>query len=174
MSIQAFSFDLGLPETPLVENLELYFELLKVYNALRNTASQLDYITGALTPPEGNWAELGVANATHSKPKFYMEAYEDLSYGNTIEIFDAGSGVGQAKKGTSGKVVGFCSAPLGTLTGDTTEVTIFGMYPAFSAGSLTPGTIYGQSATAGVLGAGFTQHLGFALSDTLLYFFPQL
>jgi hypothetical protein len=48
------------------------------------------------------------------------------------------------------------------------------MYPAFSAGTLTPGVFYGQSGTAGVLGAGFTQKLGFALSDTLLYFLPQL
>lgn len=174
MTTQTFSFDLGLPEAPLVENVELYFELLKIYNSLRNVAYNLDAITGSLTPPQTDWAELGVTNATWSKPVFYMPAYHTLAYGDTIEIFDAGSGVGKAKKGTSGKVVGFCSDLDGALVDEITEVTIFGKYPPYPGGTLTPGAIYSQSGTAGVMGIGFAQHLGFAMSDTQLYFLPTL
>lgn len=174
MASHPISFNLGLPDVPLTDNMELWKELLRAYNAIRQVAYQLDNITGALTPPAEDWTELGVGNATYSKPKFYMPAYEDLSYGNTIEIYNAGAGVGKAKKGTSGKVIGFCSATGGTLLGEITEVTIFGKYPSFAPGTLTPGTFYSQSGTAGVLGAGFAQTLGFALSDTQLYFLPQL
>lgn len=173
MPAHPLSFNLGLPEVPITENQELWQELLKVYNATRQVAYMLDTITGHITPPTADWAQLGVGNATHSNPRFYMPAYENLSYGNTIEIYNAGAGVGQAKKGTSGKVVGFCSAIGGTTIGNITEVTIFGKYPAFAPSTLTPGTFYGQSATPGVIGTP-GQVLGFALSDTTFYFLPQL
>lgn len=164
------SFNLGLPATPITTDNELFMELNRVYAAIRAVAYRLDSTTGGLSPEGSLWTEVGSGNLTAANPKFYMEAAVDLTYGNTIQI----SSAGLAEKGTDGKVVGFCSVPGGVLTGEVTEVTVIGMYPAFPPTTLTPGVFYVQSGSAGQVGNVGTQKLGFAVSDTQLYFMPQL
>lgn len=170
------SENLGLPAAPLTDNAELYMELLRVYNAIRVVMQAVDNNTGAISPPEQYWNELGTARCTiGNMAKIYIPAYEPLVYGSLVGIHNA-SGVGKARKSVSGGLacVGFCSAPDGADTGDYTEIQLFGMYPPFTAGALTPGAGYYQSTTAGVVGTSGAQLIGYAISDTQLFFFPRV
>lgn len=170
------SANLGLPAAPLTDNQELYYELLRIYNAIRIVMQAVDNNTGAISPPEEYWDEVGYTRFTAGNmAKIYIKAYEALSYGTTVGIYNDG-GEGKAAKAQSGvrACIGFCSAVDGAAAGDYTEIQLYGLYPQFAAGTLTPGVGYYQSATAGVVGASGTQVIGIALSDTQLFFNPQL
>lgn len=171
------SVNLGLPSTPLTDNSELFYELMRIYNAIRLVMQSVDNNTGAISPPTEYWDEVGFTRCTvGNMSKIYIIAYENLSYGNTVGIYNHG-GVGKAKKAQNGVLgcVGFCSAPGGAVAGEYTEIQLYGLFPPFSAGTLTPGAGYYQSGTAGVVGASGTgtQFVGYALSDTQLFFNPQ-
>lgn len=168
------SVNLGLPAQPLVSDQEMYYELLRVYNAIRLTLQAVDNNTGAISPDKQYWDEIGFTRLTvGNMSKIYVEAAVALSYGNTVGI----GGDGKAYKARNGvrACVGFCSDPEGAAVGDITEIQLLGLFPPFTAGTLTPGAGYYQSATAGVIGvAGSgTQFVGYALSDTRLWFNPQ-
>ncbi len=167
------SFQLPLPQSPLTENQELFQELLRVYNAIRTVAYKLDSYTGAIPPPTDDFAE--VANSgikVNGMCKVYLPAYEDLVVGNTVYFFDD-AGTVKARKAVSAtaKARGFCS--IAGLTGEVVEVTLIGLYPSFPAATLTPGNTYYQSVTAGAIGNAGFQAVGFALSDTQLFFNPD-
>lgn len=167
------SFQLPLPQSPLTENQELFQELLRVYNAIRTVAYKLDSYTGAIPPPTDDFPELGNdIIRLNGMCKIYLPAYEDLVVGNTVYPFDD-AGTTKARKAVSAtaKARGFCS--IAGLTGEMVEVTLLGLYPSFPAATLTPGTTYYQSATPGTIGGAGFQAVGFALSDTQLFFNPD-
>lgn len=169
------SANLGLPAAPLTDNSELYYELLRVYNAIRVVMQSVDNNTGAISPPQEYWNEIGYTRFTSGNAsKIYIQANEDLSYGNTIAIHNAGGGVGKAKKAVSTGCIGFCSSIDPITAGDYVEVQCYGIMSGFAPSTLTPGGVYYQSATAGLIGASGTQVVGVALSDTVLLFNPQL
>lgn len=170
------SVNLGLPATPLTENQDLFYELLRVYNAIRVVMQSVDNNTGAISPPSEYWDEVGFTRCTiGNMSKIYIIAYEDLDYGSTVGIYNDG-GVGKAKKAQDAVLgcVGFCSSTDGASAGEYTEIQLYGLFAPFSAGTLTPGAAYYQSATAGVVGVSGSQCIGYALSDTQLFFNPQL
>ena len=174
----AQSVNLGLPAAPLTDNPELYYELLRVYNAIRMIMQSVDNNTGAIPPPTEYWNEVGFTRCTvGNMSKIYIKAAENLSYGNTVGIYNAGGGKGQAKKARNGVLacVGFCSDTNGATAGQYTEIQLYGLFAPFGAGTLVPGAGYYQSGTAGVIGvAGSgTQFVGYALSDKQLFFCPQ-
>ena len=171
------SANLGLPAAPLTDNQELFYELLRVYNAIRTVQQSVDNNTGAISPPETYWSEVGFTRCTiGNSSKIYIQAYENLSYGSTVGIYNDG-GTGKAKKAKDGVLVciGFCAATDGATAGDYTEIQLYGLFAPFAAGTLTPGAGYYQSATAGVIGVSGSgaQFVGYALSDTQLFFCPQ-
>lgn len=168
------SVNLGLPAQPLVSDQEMYYELLRVYNAIRLVLQAVDNNTGAISPDKEYWDEIGFTRLTvGNMSKIYVEAAVALSYGNTVGI---GSD-GKAYKAQDGvrACVGFCSDPKGATVREITEVQLLGLFPPFAAGTLTPGAGYYQSATAGVVGVAGSgaQFVGYALSDTRLWFNPQ-
>lgn len=165
------SINLGLPQNPLTQNGELFTELKRVYNAINATARAVDSYTGVLGQPRDVWSELGVGQCSIGlNSKIYLEAAADLDYGNTIAI----DSTGKAIKASGTNCIGFCTSSGGVLTGEYTEIQLLGIYPAFPAGTLTPGNKYYQSATAGSIGTSGSQVVGFAISDTVLFFNPQL
>jgi len=172
---KGLSVNLGLPASPITTNNELFAELLKVYNAIRNLAAALDNYTGIISEPSSVWSQLGATRLlAGSNAKIYLVCSVAITYGQTVGI----TGAGQAALADDGvlRCIGFCSAPNGGGIGDTIEVQLFGLYPPFPPASLTPGARYSQSTTAGAIG-GFgsgVQTVGFAISDTLLYFNPEL
>jgi len=168
------SANLGLPAAPLTDNSELYYELLRVYNAIRVVMQSVDNNTGAISPPKEYWNEIGFTRFTSGNAsKLYLQAYENLTYGNTIAIHNAGGGVGKAKKAVTSGCIGFCSSVDPVTAGEYAEIQCYGIMAGFASGTLTPGGVYYQSGTAGVIGASGTQVVGVALSDTVLLFNPQ-
>lgn len=172
---KGYSTNLGLPTAPITENRELWIELLKVYNAIRNVAAQLDNLTGAISEPSDVWSQIGTGRLTFGlNSKLYLEAAVAITYGQTIGI-DAAGLADLADDAVLG-CIGFCSAVNGAGAGDTVEIQLFGLYPLLAAASLTPGARYYQSTTAGAIGVGGTgtQCIGFAINDQQLFFNPQL
>lgn len=172
------SANLGLPAAPLTQDTELFYELLRVYNAIRVVMQSVDNNTGAVPPPEEYWNEVGFTRCTvGNMSKIYIQAYEDLAYGHTVGIYNAGGGVGKAAKAQDAvrACVGFCSSTDGAKAGEYTEIQLYGLFAPFPAGTLTPGAGYYQSATAGLIGPSGTgtQFVGYALTDTQLFFCPQ-
>lgn len=173
----AQSVNLGLPSAPLTDNQEMFYELLRVYNAIRIVMQSVDNNTGAISPPTEYWNEVGYTRCTiGNMSRIYIKAYEDLAYGNTVGIFND-AGEGKAKKAQYAVLacVGFCSDPNGATAGEYTEIQLYGLFAEFPAATLTPGAGYYQSGTAGVIGASGsgTQFVGYALSDKQLFFCPQ-
>lgn len=171
------SVNLGLPLTPDTRNPEIANALSPVHNALRALAMALDSYTGVLSESPAYYSELGIDKLFHGlNSKFYLVAGEDLTYGELLGI-DPGGSVYKADDGIL-QCIGFCSAADGALTGDYVEIQTTGLYPAFPAATLTPGNVYYCSSTAGTIGAKaaaptWEQVIGFAISDTRLFFNPQ-
>ena len=169
--------NLGLPSAPLTQNPELATELQRIYNAIRAVASALDAYTGVMTESSAYYSELGVSkNSFGLNAKIYLEAGEDLLFGNLIGI-DPNGLCYKAEDGVL-QTIGFCSVVDGVTTGDYAEIQCAGVYPAFPAATLTPGTTLYTTTTAGVAGvkaAGPTwgQPVGFAISDTRMFFNPR-
>lgn len=166
-----------MPTAPLTNNTELFYELSRIYNAIRLVMQAVDNNTGAISPPEEYWEEIGYSRCTVGHmSKIYIKAYEDLSYGSTVGIYND-AGEGKAKKAQDGVIacVGFCTEVDGATAGNLTEIQLYGLFVPFPAGTLTPGAGYYQSATAGIIGPSGTgtQAIGYALSDTQLFFSPQ-
>ncbi len=176
MSLQGeMSIRLGLPSAPLVEGPKLFIEFLQVYNAIKVLGYSLDSYTGAITAPYEDWAEIGLNSASVGNiAKIYIVFYETAEIGNTI-AFDDISSIPMARLAdTTYRARGVCTKA--TEAGDMGEVTLFGRFPLFPAGSLTPGLTYHQSATAGEIipGPSANQAIGYAITDTSLFFNPSL
>lgn len=151
------SVNLGLPAQPLTDDPKLFVELIKVYNAIKIIAAALD---------------------SHTGEPLYAEAGESISYGQTVGISTADGKVYKADDGVL-MCIGWCKTAGGVVAGDSVSIQHFGLYPELPAASLTPGTRYYQSSTAGSIGLVGTaptwgQVIGFAISDTQLYFLPNL
>jgi len=174
MSLQnELSVNLALPERPLTQNAELFTELNRVYNAIRSVARSLDAYTGVVGEQNDFWSQAGALRCNFGlNSKIYLEAGEDLILANTIGI----KADGQAWKAVDGgtRCRGFCTAVNGVLAGEFVEFQVFGIYPQFSAGTLTPGSTYYQSGSAGQVGASGSQAVGFAITDRILFFNPTL
>lgn len=168
-----FSINLGLPQSPLTENPELFGELVRVYNAIKNLTYAHDVVTGAKTPDASTWSQLSCTRLTiGGMCRFYKRAGVNISYGQTVAINSSGLVV--LAQSPSLKAIGFCTVPTGVLAGDFVEIQTLGLYPLYPPGTLTPGALYYQSTTPGVIGAAGAQVVGYALSDQELWFSPQL
>jgi len=146
----------GLPAQPITSNQELFSELVRLYNAVRILVQSIDQHTGE---------------------PINLECGENIAYGQTVGVKSDGK-LWLADDGVLA-CHGFCNTPGGGVTGEFVSMQIFGMYPPFAAGSLTPGLRYYQSSTPGAIGVAATapssaQVIGFAMSDTQLYFMPNL
>ena len=166
-----YSINTGLPAAPLTDDPKLFNALVPVYNAIRNTLAATDAYTGTIGLEQDFWPQGGVSRCSDGlNSKIYLEAGENLAVGNLIGIFSNGKAYKSTSAGTP-FCIGFCTTAVST--GQYAEIQLRGIYPTFSSPTLTPGNRYYQSATAGVLGASGTQVVGFAISDTVLYFNPQ-
>lgn len=171
-SSQRFSANLGLPAVPNTNDGELFIELLKVYNAIKIAMGAVDTYCGTEPELQENWGQLGFGRLFAGlNSVFYATANANITYGQLVGI-NASNQVVLAQDAVR-MAVGFCAVPAGVLIGERCAVQIFGLYPPLPAASLTPGTPYYLSATPGSITPAVTgQRIGFALSDTQLYFSP--
>jgi hypothetical protein len=171
------STNLGLPATPFVTDPEMFSEFTKVYNAVRNLAKSLDAYTGIVGEEQAYWGEAGTTRCTIGlNSKIYVTAGETISYGSLVGI----KSDGKAWKGQDGvvKCIGFSTAVSDVTAGSPVEIQLIGMFPTLPAATLTAGSFYYQSSTAGLIGLSgsaptWGQIVGFAISDTKLFFNPQ-
>lgn len=170
--MSVFSVNLGLPQAPLTENPELFGELVRVYNAIKNITYAHDVVTGAKTPDRADWPQLSCSRITvGGMCRLYKLAGVDIEFGQTVAVHSSGLLV--LAQSPSLKAVGFCTVRDGVSAGDYVEIQTLGMYPLYPEGTLTPGVTYYQSATPGVIGTSGSQVLGYAISDQELWFSPQ-
>lgn len=171
--MKEFSLNLGLPAAPLTSDEELAGELQRVYSALRNMLGALDRYTGAISPPVEDWSQLGAQVKVNGMCKVYYPAKEAITPGQTLGfVLDAGvTKVLFAKDGVV-KCRGFCSNTANASIGDMVEVTLFGLFAYFAPGTLTRNNTYYQSATFGTIGAAGAQAVGYAITDSILFFNP--
>lgn len=172
------SLNLGLANVPTTQNPELSVELQRVYNAIKAVARGLDVYTGATNEEQQFWDQTGTSRCSYGlNSRIYVEAGEAIAYGNLVGI----KSDGLAWKAVDGSVLctGFCTVAGGVLVGNMTEIQLFGIYITLPAATLTPGLRYYNSNTAGAIGVvanapAWEQIIGFAISDTQLFFNPQL
>ena len=162
-SIKNFSTNLGLAATPETTDPKNYAEFVRIYNAVKALAINLDLYTG--NPP--NILEVTASVA--------------IAYGDLVDLYNV-AGVLTARKADATDHTkpckGFCSAPGGIANGVTGEISIRGY---ITVSGVTPGTIYYLNTTAGQMvggkpgGAGnLVQPIGFGIDSTAVYFAPEL
>ena len=121
------SVNLGLPNSPEVEDPKSFYDFLLVYNAIKNVAAALDEYTGAISPPREFWTTLGLKTTLNGMARWYGLAYENLVAGNTVGFFND-SGTVKARKAIDGgtRCRGFVLADVSA--GDPCEVILIGRY----------------------------------------------
>lgn len=176
---------LYLPQNPETTNPELYGELAKVYNALRNLQVAITQYAGVGQKEKTTWNQLSPADTVmiQNMARVYVMATENIPLGNTVSFFDGGGGVLRAKRAnaTSGSIApahGFCSTLGGITAGQYGEVMLFGLCPYITA--LAIGQTYYQSTTPGVItnikpvAPNLGEAVGYAVGGSLLMFSPIL
>lgn len=176
------SINLGIGIQPDVKNQELFNELYRVYNALRSLSYALDAYTGAIVPDEGEWPFLPLqqTNRQANVSVIYVKAFENISSGAVCKLtVNAGELVAVNANASTGDEV-HCFNAGGVTAGNFGRFyqpnCIHGGYSG-----LTIGTTYWLSAIDGVITStmpvtsGYIQQkVGYALSDTELFFCPPI
>lgn len=150
------TWDILLPRTPGTRDMEEYYELLKVYQAIQNLTLELDRRIGAV----------------------FVTYSEAVTYGQGVSLYnDAGTLKARLSNlTTSAKPVrGFCSEVAGVASGATGLVLLTGKIVGMTG--LTPGALYYGSNTPGAYSTSagtVPQVVGYALSTTELYINPTI
>lgn len=176
-------FNVGLPQLPTNVDPKIEPDLRDLYNALRNLAAQVGQYGGYEEADEGLQDVNNIlATAGPYKRRVYVGALEAMPYGSIVHLtVDSGLLVARYANATDNTRPGTgINNTIGTCAiGDTIEVVLPGGYVQ-SIGGLTPGARYFLSITDGLIAAGapiaagnVVEALGFALSDSIFYFFPD-
>lgn len=170
----SFQLPIGTTFSANIEDPELVSELTKMYNAINLIALKLDEYTGQIAAPldEREYTQPTVVNRAVGMNRFYGEAVTDL-VSNTLVYFDS---TGKLQKATAATG---CHAIVleNTTAGNFAPVSRQAVLSGFAG--LTPGTKYVVShAVAGgistsVPSGNVRQYVGFALTSTILAFYPD-
>lgn len=176
------SINLGIGIQPDVKNPELFIELYRVYNALRNLSYALDSYTGSLIPDEEEWPflQLQQTNRQANISVIYVKAFENISSGAVCKLTqNAGELVAINSNAASGDEVN-CFNAGGVTAGDFGRFYLPNCIHGGYSG-LTIGVTYWLSATDGAITStmpttsGYIQQkVGYALSETELFFCPPI
>ena len=161
------SVNLGLDSIPSTRDPDNLYDITRLYNAVKALAGALDTYTGVLRAEIVDYSSASTKLITsHCTNRLYKQAAVDIAAGNTVSINSSG----QFVLGVAGTVIGW--APLPITAGAYGEVRLFGLCQ--SIGSLTPGTAYYASATAGlVTSTAGAQKIGIAIEATKMMFNPS-
>lgn len=182
MTTGSYSTNLGVsatPEIPQDKYPEIYIDNLKLRNALKTLQSVMDIYTGALGEDPAFWANQSNPTSWYriqNLTRIYALASETIVAGAIVNFWsNAGVlNVRNANASAAGKPAhAFCSTAI--TAGSYGEFIREGA--CFLIGSLTPGTTYYLSNTAGLIAAGagtIPQKIGFALNSSTLIFRPDL
>lgn len=177
-------FNIGLPQLPLNTDPKIEPDLRDLYNAIRNLSRLVGQYGLFETPSEAyRTSEQAAFTSGVAKQRVYAIADEAVPYGAALHLFDT-AGVLHARFANATDdtrpCTGLCNTVGTAAVGETVEAVLPGN-SVTSIGGLTPGLRYFLSTTDGVIttaAPGFPGNLrevlGFALSDDVFFFFPNL
>ena len=175
------SINTGLPNLPDPPDPAFFSEFARIYNAIRNLTVAVDKATGSLPADSANYSATLPTDTIFSQNvlRLYVKFSEAASYGNTINLWNNGGTLVQARlanASAAGKPVhAWCSTAGGVAANAYGEVMLGGLCTAI--GGLTLGTTYYAGNTAGTISntAGtISQKIGYALTASNLIFTPDL
>lgn len=173
-----------LPQLPTNVDPKIEPDLRDVYNAIRSLASAIGQYGGYEEAAVGLQDISNVlATAGPYKRRIYVFAEEAMPYGSAVHLHDNGFGTLVARYANATDDTRPClgfNNTLGTAgIGTVIEVVLPGSYIT-SVGGLTHGLRYFLSTTSGLISAGppvaagnLVEALGFALTASVFYFFPD-
>lgn len=177
-----YSSPLIIPDTSSLKEDEVRNEVNYIYNALRTLATQLDAVTGALSPVIDSWPTVSpIASILGNNiNKFYCRVGVNIPYGAFVNFYNYSGTEVQARpaqaNGTAKAAAGFCVTPGGFTAGSWGEFVV-GPGVNYAISGMTPGTWYyldpssalGQiTATQPSTPGQITQQCGIAITDTML------
>ena len=164
------NINLGLPALPDTQNPELFAALVPIYNALQLLSSGVDVLTGTQYIPSSDYSAMSDANSliAGNQFKIFRKFGEQVLAGRMVRLADA-SGISTAYLATDGTIVGF--SPKTVAAGEYGVIILCGLY---QSSGLTTGTLYGGSASPGLINASGTQKVIRALSSTAGFFLPGI
>lgn len=177
-----YSSPLIIPDTSSIVDKISQEEMTYVFNALRTLATQLDKLTGGLSPLPSDWPLIDPLNSVISGnlSKCYATCAVAIGYGAMVNLYNLSATKVQARpakaSGFATAAVGFCNTPGGFAAGAMGE---FIVGPGINSGisGLVPGNWYfldpatatGQvTATAPSVAGQIYQCCGIAITNTRL------
>lgn len=174
--------DLRLPQVPETDDPDMYQQLAKVYNAIRQLQLATTTLTGASQQDPNLWDQLKPTDTIKSQNlnRAYYKSGENIAYGALINIYDLGGGVtgirnADASSANIKPAHGYCNTSGGIVSGSYGEV-ILGNGLCVAIGSMIIGSTYYLAATPGGLitnvrpsTPNLGQGVGFALAPGILY-----
>lgn len=175
-------FATTLPQLPTNTDPKIEPDLRDVYTAMRNLAAAIGQYGGFEEADEG-LQNIGnvLVTAGANKRRVYVPTLEDMPYGSAVDLVDSG---GLAARYASAldatrPCKGFNNTVGASVAGTVIEVVLPGGYIT-SVGGMVPGTRYFLSTSNGLISASppavagqLVEALGFALTSSVFYFFPD-
>lgn len=177
-----YSSPLIIPDSSSIKDRIGQEEMTYVFNALRTLATQLDSLTGGLSPLPSDWPLIDPVNSIigGNTNKFYCQCSAAIGYGAMVNFFNFSPTTVKARPARANvftnAAAGFCTNPAGYAAGDWGE---FIVGPGLNTGiaGMTPGNWYfldpasltGQvTATAPAVPGQIYQCCGIAITNTRL------
>ncbi len=178
--LRQLSFNLGLDATPAeIPDIGTYGELIKIFNSIHTLATKLEAYVGPLPidvedrPYKTPFDSIVLQNIV----RIYPRAAETIADRALVGLNSSGEAINaQSTVGGTNYARGICIG--GCQAGEYPEVVLQACVNGFSG--LVPNTTYFLSTVAGVLtdtppgGANIIQPAVYALTETQLYFHPEI
>lgn len=179
---QQFSTKLSLAQLPELDEAKdpkLYSELLRIRASIKVLQSALDIYTGALGETDDTyWAATPITKyfRLQNVSRIYIQATENIAAGAIVNLYN-NAGTLCARNSLSGaSQAGDAYSSNAVVSGDFGEFILWGAVSITSA--LTPRSVYYIANTPGDIsvaaGVGLVQKVGWAISDHILFFRPDL
>lgn len=184
MALFSSSIDTGLSATPDLSNLndpqKLTFQLIQLYNAIFILQQAIDSYTGntpnAIAQYDGT--NPGSAILIQSQTRAYYIVDTAIGAGKLVTILSTKK-VKHADIGSPTTLArGIATAAFAV--GAVAEIVLLGSVAIYATGTFTPGQVYycGSNgaflATPSAVSGTVNQAIGYALSDTDFWFYPQI
>jgi hypothetical protein len=181
---QQYSFNLGLSKQPETTSGEAYIDLSRLYSAVRLLQEYLDKYTGVLQQDSELWSILNPSETLTSfrLNRLYRKTLVDITVGKLVNFTLSGGELqAQLADSTDATKPAMAYATGNSTAGNFAEFILPNAIHPYYAG-LTVGTIYYLSkVTPGSLTStppatvgNLVQPIGYAITDTQLYFCPSL
>lgn len=180
-NVNSYTSNLGLDIMPITQDPQVLPDMIRVYNAIKLLASNLDIYSGAQGESSDYWGQAGITRLLITNLcRLYVPASESISAGMIVNLYNSGGNLTARKAVDSttsintGVYYPQNAFALSNSTGGQVEVALMGVNTAYSG--LTPAVTYYTSSTPGYITPADTYHknvVGTALNSTSLWIPPH-